>query len=172
MQETSSVENNSGKKREEKALELFFQGYNCAQSIAGAFSDVMGISQEAALRLSAGFGGGMSDHKGPCGAVSGMIMIAGAVAGSYPPADLAKKRALYAAANDMKARFREKYGSLLCSELLKKAAILPPPQASPRTAEYYARRPCAHFIAAAAVIVGEWLESRAEVSVPPSELES
>ena len=44
---------------EEKAHELFKQGYNCAQSVFAAFCDVTGIDFETAIKLTSGFGAGM-----------------------------------------------------------------------------------------------------------------
>ena len=43
----------------EKAVSLFTQGYNCAQSVFVAFSDVTGMDEELAKRLSSSFGAGM-----------------------------------------------------------------------------------------------------------------
>lgn len=150
--------------REEQALALFFQGYNCAQSVAAAFSDVIGIPRETLLRVFPGFGAGMGDHKGTCGTVSAMILVAGAVMGGYSPEDLASKRALYAEVNALKAAFTRQFGSISCLELLKKAAVLPKPEASERTAAYYAKRPCAHFVAGAVRILEAWLKERQQQS--------
>ena len=44
---------------EEKAHELFKQGYNCAQSVFAAFCDVTGMDFETAIKLTSGFGAGM-----------------------------------------------------------------------------------------------------------------
>ena len=139
--------------RADRALQLFFEGYSCSQAIAGAFADVLGLTPEVALRLSAGFGGGMGDHKGTCGTVTGMILVAGALRGGYPPDDLTAKRALYALDKALKAEFEGRFGSLNCGELLQRAACLPRPEASARNAAYYAKRPCAHFVEAAARIL-------------------
>ena len=46
--------------RGEKAQELFHQGYNCAQALVLAFSDVTGLDPTTAARLTSGFGGGIS----------------------------------------------------------------------------------------------------------------
>ena len=43
----------------EKAVALFTQVYNCAQSVFVAFSDVTGIDEKLAKRLSSSFGAGM-----------------------------------------------------------------------------------------------------------------
>ena len=43
----------------EKARDLFREGYNCAQSVVGAFHEEMGLSLSEATRLASSFGGGM-----------------------------------------------------------------------------------------------------------------
>ena len=43
--------------RAEKAEELFFSGYTCAQSVVLAFADLTGVDREVLERLSAPFGG-------------------------------------------------------------------------------------------------------------------
>ncbi len=45
--------------REQKAGELFKAGYNCCQSVAMTFADVLGIPEDEVARLTSGFGGGM-----------------------------------------------------------------------------------------------------------------
>ena len=42
----------------DKAEELFLAGYNCAQSVIGAFCEEYGLSLDMALKMSAPFGGG------------------------------------------------------------------------------------------------------------------
>lgn len=44
----------------EKAMELFKQGYNCAQAVFGAFCDETGFDFETAVMLASPFGGGMA----------------------------------------------------------------------------------------------------------------
>ena len=46
-------------KRVELAERLFKEGYNCSQSVFAAFSDLYGIDEELALKLSSSFGGGL-----------------------------------------------------------------------------------------------------------------
>ena len=36
---------------QEKAIDYFHQGYNCAQSVFAAFAEELGLSEAAALRL-------------------------------------------------------------------------------------------------------------------------
>ena len=61
------------------AEELFERGYNCAQAVAGAFADQMGMPQSQVLQLAGGFGGGVGRLREICGAVSGMAMVLSAV---------------------------------------------------------------------------------------------
>ena len=43
----------------EKIAELFMKGIDCSQVVAGAFAEELGITQEEAYKMAAGFGGGM-----------------------------------------------------------------------------------------------------------------
>ena len=56
-----------------KAMGLFLDGYNCAQSV---FTD-----EKEALRLGSSFGGGMGRLREVCGALSGIFMTAGLLYG-------------------------------------------------------------------------------------------
>ena len=63
--------------RRERAEELFKSGYNCAQAVIGAFCDDLGLDFDTTMKLSEGFGGGIGRMRLTCGAVSGMVMVAG-----------------------------------------------------------------------------------------------
>ena len=69
------------------AAELFLKGYNCAQAVAVAFCDVTGQTPEQAALLMSSFGGGMGRMREVCGAVSGMLMVAGYLYGYSDPTD-------------------------------------------------------------------------------------
>ena len=51
--------------------------YNCAQALLVAFSDVLGITDEAAFALGSGFGAGMKCGE-TCGTLTAATMILGA----------------------------------------------------------------------------------------------
>lgn len=140
-----------------QAVAFFMQGYNCAQATAAAFADKIGLDEKTVLRLVAGFGAGMGGLRGTCGAVSAMVFVAGAFAGGYAPQDGAAKKALYDKVKQMVGEFRKRHGTTDCGELLRSAACLPAPDPSDRTSAYYAKRPCARFVATAAAIVTETL---------------
>ena len=104
-----------------RAVEINRSGYNCAQSVLCAFSDLTGLSESDSLRLAAGLGGGLRSGE-VCGAVSGAVLVLGAV---YPFTDSADKAAKFRIADLAKefcARFREKYGVVTCRELLERTA--------------------------------------------------
>ncbi|MCR5453833.1 MAG: C-GCAxxG-C-C family protein [Bacteroidales bacterium] len=65
---------------EELAVSLKHNGRNCCQAVTEALTagdDTLPISQEALNMLAAGFRTGMGGMEGPCGALSGAVMIAG-----------------------------------------------------------------------------------------------
>ena len=137
------------------AAELFLEGYNCAQAVAVAFTDVTGMDKKEAARLAAPFGGGMGRMREVCGAVSGMFMVLGALYG-YDNSDAdGKKKELYQQVQALAEQFRAENGSIICRELLKNPPSDPNP--SPRTAEYYAKRPCAKMVMTAARLMDEFI---------------
>ena len=74
-------------KHSQKAFELFQQGYNCAQSVAGAYAEEVGMDFETMIKMSSSFGGGMGKLREVCGAVSAMFLIAGLKKGYSNPND-------------------------------------------------------------------------------------
>ena len=139
----------------EYAAELFVKGYNCAQSVAVAFCDVTGLSEDFSAKMVSSFGGGMGRMREVCGAVSGMLMVLGLVYGYDTPGDDAAKRAQYQDVQHLAQVFREQCGSIICREILKNPPSDPTP--SPRTAEYYRTRPCARMVASAAGILDQYI---------------
>lgn len=142
--------------RKERAVQLFRQGYNCAQSVFGAYADLYGIPADMAFRISASFGAGVGRMREVCGCVSGMSLVAGLETGAVEGADRDAKARNYAVVQEMAKRFREQSGgSIICRELLglKKAEDSSVP--AERTSEYYKKRPCVELIGAACDIIEE-----------------
>ena len=140
-----------------KAAELFLQGYNCAQAITVAFCDITGLDAEFSARMASSFGGGMGRMREVCGAVSGMLMVAGLVYGYDRCGDDAGKKEHYALVQELAGQFRQEVGSIVCREILKNPPSDPTP--SPRTAEYYAKRPCARMVDTAAQILDRYIQA-------------
>ena len=130
--------------------ELFVGGYNCAQAVAVAFSDVTGLDEKFSAKIASSFGGGMGRMREVCGAVSGMLLVAGHLYGYDGPNDDEEKMAHY-------ALVQEQAGSIVCREILKNPPSDPAP--TPRTEEFYKNRPCARLVVLAAQILDEYIAS-------------
>ena len=139
----------------ERAVELFVEGYNCAQAVAAAFADLTGLDEKTAAKMASCFGGGMGRMREVCGAVSGMLMVAGILYGYDDPKATKEKRDLYAQVQAMAGQFREELGSIVCRDLLKNPPSDPNP--TPRTEQFYKDRPCARMVATAARIMDEFI---------------
>lgn len=146
--------------RVERARELFTSGYNCSQSVFLAYSDLFGLEPGLAATISAPLGGGMGRLREVCGAVSGMTLVAGMLSPAHDPKDQAAKAANYALVQRFAERFREENGAIVCRELLGLTQQKDAPTPSPRTAEYYRKRPCVEYVACAAKIIGEYLQEK------------
>ena len=139
-----------------KAAELFLSGYNCAQAVAVAFTDVTGLTEAQAAKMASAFGGGMGRMREVCGAVSGMLMVLSYVYGYETPGDDVSKKRLYSQVQELAAAFRAENGSIICREILKNPPSDPNP--TPRTAEFYAKRPCAKMVMTAARLLEQFME--------------
>lgn len=122
----------------ERAAELFMEGYNCAQAVLLAFSDVTGLENTQAAQMISSFGG-MGGLREVCGAVSGMLMVAGILYGYESPTDDVAKKAHYARVQELAERFRQETGSIICREILKNIEISPVP--SPPDSEVLRKAP-------------------------------
>ena len=150
-------------KHEEKAKELFFQGFNCAQAVFCAFADELGIDERTAFALSAPFGGGMGRMRQVCGTLSGAFMVLGALYGGYPPGDRDGKASLYARVREIASGFEAESGSILCAELLRAHGLDPSPGGPPqeRGKDFYIkRRVCVDSVALSARLLDEYLEKQ------------
>ena len=137
------------------AAELFLKGYNCAQAVAMAFCDVTGLDEKTTARMVSGFGGGVGRMREVCGAVSGMVFVANYLYGYDGCEDDAAKKAHYTLVQELAGQFREQAGSIVCREILKNPPSDPNP--SPRTAQYYAQRPCARMVMLASEILDAYI---------------
>lgn len=143
-------------KRQERARELFHQGFNCSQSVFAACADLFGIEDEQlALKVSASFGGGIGRMRLTCGAASGMFLLEGLKSGSATPGDAEGKKQNYAHVQALAKAFIEENGALDCATLSGIAPNGPTPEA--RTEAYYHKRPCADLIAGSVRIFCERL---------------
>ena len=138
------------------AAELFIKGYNCAQAVSVAFRDLTGLEEHYAAQMASSFGGGMGRLREVCGAVSGMLLVAGLLYGYGAPDDGQVKKDHYARVQLLAGKFREQAGSIVCREILKNPPSDPNP--TPRTAQFYAQRPCTRMVMLAVQILEEYIE--------------
>ena len=137
------------------AAELFLKGYNCAQAVAVAYCDVTGLQPDFAAKMASSFGGGMGRMREVCGAVSGMLMVAGILYGYDGPEEGAPKMAHYSLVQHLAEQFREQVGSIICREILKNPPSDPAP--TPRSEEFYKQRPCARMVVLACQILDAYI---------------
>ena len=139
------------------AEKLFKDGYNCAQAVLLAFSDVTGLDDDTAAKLASSFGGGLGRMREVCGAVSGAAMVLGLVKGYSNPKDFESKKAHYKLIQDFAERFKEKNGSIICRELLSGVKTAENGEPEKRTDGYYKKRPCPLLVKDAAEIIDEMM---------------
>jgi len=121
------------------------------------------MDEDIAKRVSAGFGGGIGRMRMMCGAVSGMVMLAGLDAGQTEGNDRKGKADCYAVVQGLVNKFKDENGSVICAELLGmkgckvvKNSNIP----DERNAEYYRVRPCSQKVENAARLFAEYLASK------------
>lgn len=142
---------------EQKAIQLFAEGYNCSQAIVGAFEDLTEMDLQTSLRLASSFGGGMGRMREVCGAVSGMFIVAGILYGYSDPTDAAAKAKHYKLIQDFAKHFSDENGSIICRELLSGVAHTNGYIPEERTEKYYKKRPCKELVGTAAKILAEYI---------------
>lgn len=144
--------------RKEKAIQHFYEGYNCTQSVVLAFEDLIPIKREQLLKMVSPFGGGMGRLREVCGSVSAMFFILGTLYGYNDPKAKDEKAEVYAKVQALAKAFEEKNGSIVCRELLGLDKKREEPIPEERSEEYYKKRPCPEIIGMAAQIIDDFIK--------------
>lgn len=150
-------------KQGDAAYAWFLKGYNCSQSVVAAFAPQLGLTEEMALRLSAGFGAGIGRMREVCGAFCGVVTVLSMVYAD--PADPKDKSRMYALVQQAAEQYRARNGgSIICRELLAKAGAAPAggTAAEERTADYYKKRPCPELCRICADLCAEFIAAHPE----------
>lgn len=150
-------------KQGDAAYAWFLKGYNCSQSVVAAFAPQLGLTEEMALRLSAGFGAGIGRMREVCGAFCGVVTVLSMVYAD--PADPKDKSRMYALVQEAAEQYRSRNGgSIICRELLAKAGAAPAggTAAEDRTADYYKKRPCPELCRLCADLCTEFIAAHPE----------
>ena len=112
--------------KKEIAQKYFRDGYNCCQAVFATFCQDYGIDLETGLKLSSSFGGGMGGLGQVCGTVTAMFMIAGLKYGYPDVQDKMKKVNHNKLIQNLAKEFTDKFGSILCKDLLLSNAKIKP----------------------------------------------
>lgn len=94
------------------------EGYNCCQSVLIAFCDLLDMEKTDASALGYGFGGGMH-FAGPCGALTGGLMVIGKACldGNEPMKMRPDAKSL---SLELERRFSDAIGSMICQDILER----------------------------------------------------
>ena len=101
-----------------EALAAFREGFSCSQAVFSTFAPELGLDRETALKLSQAFGGGMAHLGEACGALTGAFLAISLKHGRVRAEDLAARDRTYARMQEFAARFKARFGSFHCPELL------------------------------------------------------
>ena len=98
--------------RAEQAASYFHDGYNCAQAVAMAYADLLGMEPAQCAKAVSGFGGGFGRLREVCGAVSGMTFVISTLYG-YDTPDAEQQMATYALIQELAGKFQAQVGSII-----------------------------------------------------------
>ena len=103
--------------RVDKVAEKHKSGYNCAQAVACAYCDLVGIDEETMFRMTEGLGLGMGGMEGTCGAITGAVAVIGAIKSCGDIEKPVSKAATYKLSGELIKRFQEKNQATKCKDL-------------------------------------------------------
>lgn len=83
-----------------------------------AYADQLGLTDEAAFSLAAGFGGGIARNGEVCGAVSGAVMVLGMIHGQPGDDPEKAKEETAVKVKEFIVAFKKETGALKCSEII------------------------------------------------------
>lgn len=104
--------------KENKAIQSFRSGANCAQAVLTAYSDDLNLDKDLAMSISSGFGGGMGRLQETCGAVTGAFMVLGLYNSNRFTDNQDNKAKTYSMIQKFSQKFQTIHGSIHCSSLL------------------------------------------------------
>ncbi len=110
--------------------------------------------------MAGGFGGGFAGLGGPCGTVTGGMMVIGLKYGKVKPDDEAAKEKTYGLVREFVRRFEQRHGTILCRELINADISTPEGLQAARDKGLIATT-CPAFVRSAVEILQELLEKNA-----------
>ena len=103
--------------RKIKAVEKFLNGTACSQAILSEYATLFGLSSETAMKIAAGFAGGMRKAN-ICGAITGAYMTLGLKYSGPNCEESTGRREVYQSIAEFTTEFEKIHGTILCKELL------------------------------------------------------
>lgn len=100
-----------------EAERRFIEGYACSQAVFSTYCDEYNIDPQIALRLSAGFGGGICMGK-TCGAVTGAVLVIGLALGENNSETSDGRKKIKESVIKFTTQFKKLNNSADCKELL------------------------------------------------------
>jgi C_GCAxxG_C_C family probable redox protein len=138
----------------EKAESLFRSGCACSQAVLGTYGPRFGLNEEEAMRVSAGFAGGMRMAE-TCGAVTGAFMVLGLAYCDEKCRTAEGRKRAYEKIVSFVQEFKVRHATLACRGLLG-CDISTPEGARLTTEKGLFRSKCPELVRSAA----ELLEAR------------
>ena len=103
--------------KKELAIALHDKKYNCAQAVACAFADEVGVDMATLFRACEGLGLGMGCMNGTCGAISGAVVLAGFKNSDGNIDNPGTKASTYQLSKAILEKFAEKNQATRCRDL-------------------------------------------------------
>ncbi len=104
--------------RSEEAAAVFSEGFSCSQAVLSTFSEDLGVPREQALKISCGFGSGLSQTGDLCGAVTGAYMVIGLMYGKSRADDNEARDKTFQMTRQFMDEFKAGHGSVNCTRLV------------------------------------------------------
>ena len=140
----------------DEAISSFRDGFNCSQAVFSTYCEELGFNRYDALKIGSAFGAGMAYNGETCGAVTGALMLIGLKYGRTKIDDTEAKEKTYALAQEFVKRFKAKYGSICCKDLLE-FDISTPEGLKKARAEGVFRTVCPRYVKISSQIIEEIL---------------
>lgn len=103
--------------RIEETIRRHDRGYNCAQSVACTYCDLVGADEKTMFKMTEALGLGMGGMEGTCGAVTGACVLAGMKQSTGHLDKPDSKAASYRLSKEIVKQFEEKNQSVVCRTL-------------------------------------------------------
>ena len=102
-----------------EAIQNYAKGYTCSQAVMCAYAEEMGIDKDIAYRMIEGFGGGCGGMQEVCGALSAAFAVISFHCSDGKLEGGESKLDTYAKIREAAALFEEKFGAIVCRDVLQ-----------------------------------------------------